>query len=162
MLSITSRVGETPVTNPQPPHLQKTQQSPRDIYNALNAWVFNKFDLVREEPTHISVPSSRAMWLHESVECAPDVFMPPTGSREFAHTHKDGSMHLMLHSEDEHKVMEAGWGELHPWHHLGVCEILVYAPRDKEELGTVKTIVEASYDHVMGNTQRYRKHAHSH
>ena len=162
MLKIKQRVGEKPVTNPQPPHLQITAQSPCDIYDALNAWVFNTFDLVREEPTRISVPTSRAMWLHESVEAMPDAFMPPIGSREFAHTHKDGSMHLMLHGEDERIVMEAGWGELHPWHHRGVREILAYAPRDKDELETVKTIVKASYDHVMSSAERYRKHAHRH
>lgn len=156
VLKIKERVGAMPVTNSQPPHLQITEQSPRDIYNALNDWVFNSFDLVREEPTRISVPTSRAMWLHESVEATPDAFMPPVGSREFAHTHKDGSMHLMLHGEDERIVMEAGWGELHPWHHRGVREILVYAPRDKDELETVKTIVKASYDHVMSSAERYR------
>jgi hypothetical protein len=161
MLRITSRDGDKPTTNPQPPHLQITQQSPREIYNALNTWVFNSFEQVREEPTRISVPTSRAMWLHENVEATPDAFMPPYGSREFAHTHKDGSMHLMLHGEDEHRVMEAGWGELHPWHHRGVREILVYAPRNMDELKTVKTIVQSSYDHVMGYAELDRKQAHN-
>lgn len=152
MLIINKRNGAKPTTNPQPPHLQTTQQSPRDVYRALNAWVFNSFDLVREEPTRISVPTSRAMWLLENVPTAPDVFMPPLGSREFAHTHKDGSMHLMLTSQDESIVMEAGWGELHPWHHKGVREILIYAPRDQKELETVKAIVQASYDYVVGSS----------
>jgi hypothetical protein len=149
MLTIKRRKGDKPVTNPQPPHLQISEQSPREIYRELNAWVFSAFDLVREEPTRISVPTSRAMWLHEGVTASPEAFMPPSGSREFAHTHKDGSMHLMLPSNDEQAVLDAGWGELHPWHNRGVQEILVYAPRNTDELETVKTIVEASYRHVM-------------
>jgi hypothetical protein len=149
MLTVNPRMGDKPQTNPQPPHLQLTEQSPRDIYDKLNAWVFSVFDLVREEPTRISVPTSRAMWLHENVPAPVEVFMPPPGSREFAHTHKDGSMHLMLPEEDEKAVFDADWGELHPWHHRGIHEILIYAPRDDVELETVKSIVEASYKHVM-------------
>jgi hypothetical protein len=162
MLSIEKRSGAKPTTNPHPPHLQITQQSPREVYNALNLWVFNSFDLVREEPTRISVPTSRAMWLQENVPASSDVFMPPLGSREFAHTHKDGSMHLMLASRDEKIVLEAGWGELHPWHDKGVREILIYAPRDQAELETVKAIVQASYDHVVGSGARIQGHAHNH
>lgn len=149
MLEIKGRVGDRPVTNPRPPQLQVTEHSPREVYDALNAWVFNSFDLVREEPTRISVPTARALWLDESVDAKPDVFMPPSGSREFAHTHEDGSMHLMLDGDRERRVIDAGWGELHPYHHRGVKEILVYAPRDADELETVKVIVKASYDHVM-------------
>lgn len=158
MLEIRHRQGERPLTNPQPPHLQLSEQSPRAVYNALNDWAFNTFDLVREEPTRISVPTSRALWLHESVEATSEVFMPPPGSREFAHTHKDGSMHLMLSPEEEKIVMDAGWGELHPWHHRGVREILIYAPRDTGELETVQAIVSASYQYVMRSAVRTRRH----
>jgi len=152
LLEIERRIGERPVTNPQPPQLQVTEQSPREIYDALNAWAFDTFDLVREEPTRISVPTARALWLDENVDARPDVFMPPAGSREFAHTHEDGSMHLMLDSDGERCVIDAGWGELHPYHHRGVKEILVYAPRNADELETVKLIVQASCDHVMNST----------
>jgi hypothetical protein len=160
MLNVEKRIGAKPKTNPQPPHLQTTQQSPREIYSALNLWAFNSFDLVREEPTRISVPTSRAMWLQEDVPTSSEVFMPPHGSREFAHTHKDGSMHLMLASKDEKVVLEAGWGELHPWHHKGVREILIYAPRNQNEIETVKAIVQASYDHVISSGVWGKEHAH--
>jgi len=89
------------------------------------------------------------MWLDENVPASSDAFMPPLGSREFAHTHADGSMHLMLTPSEEKVVLEAGWGELHPWHHRGVREILIYAPRDEKELETIKTIVRASYNYVV-------------
>lgn len=60
------------------------------------------------------------MWLQEDVPASTEVFMPPLGSREFAHTHKDGSLYLILASEDEKAVLRAGWGELHPWYYKGV------------------------------------------
>jgi hypothetical protein len=148
MLNIKTRNGHKPITGDQPPHLQFSEISPRDIYNSLNDWVFSAFDQVRETPTLISVPTSRALWLDEQVDVGPEFFMPPQGSREFAHTHEDGSMHLMLSRADERRVMEADWGELHPWHDNGVKEILIYAPRDLDELETIKTIVGSSYNYV--------------
>jgi hypothetical protein len=69
-------------------------------------------------------------------------------------------MHLMLPAEDEQAVMEAGWGELHPWHYRGVREILVYAPCNEDELETVKIIVSASYAYVMSSAKPDHKHAH--
>lgn len=161
-MKIKPRSGEKPVTNPKPPQLQVTEQSPRDIYDALNAWAFSTFNYVREEPTRISVPTARALWLDETIDATPSVFMPPTGSREFAHTHEDGSMHLMLRAEDERRVMEAGWGELHPNHHRGVKEILVYAPRNLDELETIKIVIQASYDYVMSSAARSQSHTHGH
>jgi hypothetical protein len=150
MLTVKPRSGGKPVTDPHPPHLQITELSPRNIYHDLNAWVFGTFKFVREEPTRASVPSSRAMWLREDVPASHEVFMPPLGSREFAHTHIDGSMHLMLHSDDKLAVIEAGWGEPHPQQHQGVQETLVYAPRDVDELKTVKSIFNACYRYVTG------------
>lgn len=157
MLNINKRKGDRPITGQEPPHLQFSDISPRDIYDKLNEWAFSAFENVRETPTLISVPTSRALWLDEDVDAGPHLFMPPQGSREFAHTHEDGSMHLMLSREDEKTVMDARWGELHPWHNRGVKEILVYAPRDLDELNTIKTIVQTSYKYVT-DTQPHIHH----
>lgn len=55
----------------------------------------------------------------------------------------------MLDRDRERRVIDAGWRELHPYHHRGVKEIPVYAPRDVDELATVKVIVNACHGHVM-------------
>jgi hypothetical protein len=57
-------------------------------------------------------------------------------------------------SDDNRAVIEAGWGELHPWYQQGVREILVFAPRDSDELETVKLIVDASYRYVTCVAER--------
>ncbi len=149
---VTKRLGDKPETNPQPPHLQYNQHSPREIYQAMAQWMFNSFEKSREHPTMISVPSSRAMWLDESIRNTPeDAFMPPPPhSREFAHLHLDGSIHICLPEEHIQAVYAAKWGEPHPYKNMGVNEILVYAPQNEEEMDVLKGVIVASYEYVTG------------
>ena len=147
--SLPARSGEPPLTGEQPPQLQFSDQSPRHIYDKMAEWFFSTFQHTREEPTRISVPTSRALWLDESIEASRSSFMPPPGSREFAHLHEDGSFHLVMAAEDEAEVIEKGWGLHHPWKDRGVNEILVYAPRDETEIEILKPVITASYNFAM-------------
>ena len=108
-------------------------------------WFFSSFPHTREEPTRISVPTSRALWLDEDISASLSAFMPPPGSREFAHLHDDGSFHLVMDEDDEREVIAKGWGLHHPWKHRGVNEILVYAPRSDDEIEMLKPVIAASY-----------------
>jgi len=148
--TLPQRAGSPPKTGLQPPQLQFSDTSPRDVYARMAAWFFAAFAETREEPTRISVPTTRALWLDESVDAAPDAFMPPPGSREFAHLHEDGSLHLVLAPDDEQEVIAKGWGLHHPWKDRGVNEILVYAPRDDAEIELLKPVIAASYRVAIG------------
>lgn len=114
LLTLPKRVGVKPRTNPIPPHLQYDQHSPQEIYHSLADWMFNAFPKSREHKTLISVPSSRAMWLDENIKNTPkDGFMPPPkASRDFAHLHKDGSIHVCLPEKDIDTIYDAQWGNL--------------------------------------------------
>lgn len=145
------RAGDPPVTGKQPPQLQFSDQSPRDVYGKMANWFFSTFPHTREEPTRISVPTSRALWLEEGIEASANAFMPPPGSREFAHLHEDGSLHLVMDEKDEQEVIAKGWGLYHPWRDRGVNEILIFAPRDETEVAILKPVIEASYRFVTQN-----------
>ncbi|KAH8598730.1 hypothetical protein B0O99DRAFT_614037 [Bisporella sp. PMI_857] len=77
---------------------------------------------------------------------------------EICHVHhSDRSMHMNLHPDDAKVVLEMGWGERHPlakggWMSRYVPKefIMVYAPRDREELDVVCRIVEAAGFWVSG------------
>ncbi len=148
-LILPMRVGPAPETGQQPPQLQYSDTSPPEIVAALKVWAFAAFEHARKEPTRISVPTSEALWLNERIATPSNAFMPPAGSREFTHFYQDGSMHVVLSTEDELVVMEAKWGIPHVYHHLGVKEMLIFAPRNLEEVEIVKPVVQASYDHAM-------------
>ena len=145
------RTGTRPRTGPSVPHLQHTQKSPDGVRRALIAWARDTLPEVTETRSRISVPSSRAFWLSERVQVQhKDAFMPPPGSREFAHVHHDGSMHLCMSAGARKEIMEKAWGELHPYHARGVNEILFYAPRNDQELALAKRVLAESYRYATG------------
>ncbi len=145
------REGEPPQIGQVPPQLQYTDQSPKDIYGKYHDWMFNTFPKVRKEPTRISVPTTVAMWLDEKENVGHiDAFMIPPGGREFTHLHEDGSIHTIVDSDTEDEILSKNWGVRHMFYDRGIKEILVYAPRNDEDLEIVKTVVIKSYEYATG------------
>ncbi len=78
---------------------------------------------------------------------------------EFAHLHPpyDGSLHLVLPAEVASKVIDKGWGELHPMARGGghsAVPLMVYGPRNDEELEVVWVILRASFEFAGGLDER--------
>jgi hypothetical protein len=152
-LTLPQRAGERPQTGDAIPHLQHTQESPNDVREALKEWAVATLPDVREEDTRISVRTTRAFWLSEHVDAQhEDAFMPPRGGREFAHLHRDGSMHLCVSDEAVRQIVSKAWGEPHPLKNQGVNEVLFYAPRDAAELEVAKHALAEAYHYATGRT----------
>lgn len=83
-----------------------------------------------------------------------------TCNGEICHVHaSDKSLHLNLHPADAKVVLESGWGQRHPLARGGWLGryvprefLMVYAPRDEEELRVVSRIVEAAAWWVTAQT----------
>jgi phospholipase/carboxylesterase len=144
--ALPQRRGEGPDTNPRMPHQQMSQNAPAELQEAL-------FERASTLPgvvvgrSHVSVPGARAFHLDNANAAGQDAFMVGT---EFAHLHphEDGSLHLILPEPLARQVIERGWGEFHPLVQQGVMpptNLMVFGPRDAEELEIVWSIVEASY-----------------
>lgn len=146
-LTIRPRRGPRPETTSRLPHSQLDQHGPDEIIDKLRAFCFS-LPGVNNEPSAISVPGARALVMHEAHECNHDAFMI---GREFAHIHPhpdNGSMHLRLPPEDAREVIAKGWGENHYLVTQGRLPeglIMVFSPRDDDELETVKAIVARSH-----------------
>jgi hypothetical protein len=66
----------------------------------------------------------------------------------------DGSLHAALPPEVAEEAVEKGWAEQHPVARLGYIPenvVMVYAPRDEQELGIVLKLVEESRRYAAGN-----------
>lgn len=135
------------------PHQQLDQQpedsSPRD---ALARRVFALPGVV-EERSGVSVPGARALVLETGVAQGPDTsFMV---GREFAHLHPspDESLHIVLPRDLATAAIDAGWAEPHP---LAArmqgpsIAVMVFAPRNDEEVDVVAGLVETSYRSARG------------
>jgi phospholipase/carboxylesterase len=139
------RRGPRPQTTNTNPHTQLDQNAPLALQERL-------FDIgkslsgVAVGRSLVSVPGARAFHLpgcshrHGAfmVEC------------EFAHLHPshDGSLHMTIPSELVDEVIANGWGERHPLagkHGLPDNIIMVYGPRDEEELAVVAELLQASH-----------------
>ena len=76
----------------------------------------------------------------------------PLSWSEFAHIHPSpdpGSMHLTLSATDATHVIDQGWGEDHYLVTQGRWPkglVMIFSPRNDEELEQVKTIVAKSYE----------------
>lgn len=148
-----ARRGSRPHTTPTNPHTQLDQQpSDPTLRQELARAVFS-LDFVTERPSLISVPGARALWLSDDVPAG-----PPTAfmiEREFAHLHPgaDASVHAALPDELALVAVERGWAELHPVARLGLIPpsvVMIYAPRDPDELDTVLSLIVASRDNALG------------
>jgi hypothetical protein len=143
------RIGPRPhTTSPGIPHQQLDQQ-PEDleVRHMLATAVFALPDVVEEE-SGISVPGARALVNERSDPAScPTAFLV---GREFAHLHPwpDLSLHLTLPTDQAEAVIEAGWGEWHPWVTAGRLPptvVMTYAPRTGPEAKVVESLVRRSW-----------------
>lgn len=157
LASLPTRDGVRPKTTDTNPHQQLNQQ-PEDLsfIQQLHDWAFASFSNIQRRPSQISVPGSVAMWMDANHTCdGCNAFMVGT---EFAHFHPnpDYSMHLSLPTNYAQVIITQGWGEWHPLIKRGFLPpniILMYTPRDAQELEVAKFILKSSYEFAKGNLQ---------
>ena len=146
------RNGARPRTTPTNPHTQLEQNPPLDVVEELARRVFAVRG-VEERPSAISVPGARALWLREDVPVGPrEAFMI---GREFAHIHPmpDGSLHAALPPEVAEEAISKGWAEQHPMATMGYIPqnvVMIYAPRDAQEIEVVAGLVAEAYRYASG------------
>jgi phospholipase/carboxylesterase len=143
------RAGPRPLTNKNMPHSQIGVRPVPEVNAELFRRCFSLPD-VRNEPTRISVPGARALWLDEDLPLThPEVIAV---GREFAHIHPDGSLHASLPPERAREAIEAGWAEPHPMALYMGNEgmVMLYTPRTIEELDVIFQLVVDSYNFVTG------------
>lgn len=138
---IPRRQGPRPETNPRPPHTQVTQTAPPELQEELFARAA-ALPGVEVGRSLVSVPDARAFHLRPDVAGGPRAAFQ--AGTEFAHLHPshDGSLHLTLPPSLATRAAEEGWTEPHP---IGPGVVMVYGPRDGDELEVVWQLVVASY-----------------
>jgi luciferase-like monooxygenase len=146
-----SRAGERPSTTPTNPHTQLTQNAPSDLQERVFDFASSLPGVV-VGPSAVSVPGARAFHLPKSRQGAREAFMV---EREFAHIHPstDGSLHMALPPDVVDGVIGNGWAERHPLagqHGLPGNIVMVYGPRNDDELAVVEDLVRASHALAAG------------
>jgi hypothetical protein len=139
------RVGLPPQTSSDGPHRQVADQASPAIWGQLIARA-TALPGVHEGWSQVSPASSRALFLDVVQTARPETSLaPPDKKLEPVHIHgvRDTSVHLCLPRDRVGDVIAAGWGEEHPngdWH----SEMMVYGPRNDDEVETVLALIEES------------------
>jgi Family of unknown function (DUF5519) len=145
-----NRNGPRPRTTSTNPHTQLDQNAPVRLQEKL-------FELgkslagVEVGKSFVSVPGARAFHLEGCSDAHHGSFMIEC---EFAHLHPshDGSLHMTIPPDLVDKVIANRWAELHPLagkHGLPANIVMVYGPRDEEELAVVADLLRASHAWAM-------------
>ncbi|MEM1259226.1 MAG: hypothetical protein AAGH81_11895 [Bacteroidota bacterium] len=152
--TLPKRKGERPLTTNTNPH-QQLEQQPDDLsyVERLKKWAF-KLAHIEKKPSLVSVPGSIALFMEAAYSCTScNAFMADTEFAHF-HPHPDHSLHLGLPTTDAQVIIDKGWGEWHPLIERGYLPpnmIMMYAPRNEEELEVTQFILNHSYDFARGN-----------
>jgi hypothetical protein len=150
---LTWRRGPRPETTSTFPHSQLDQQP--DDPGLLEGLAHQAFALrgVVERPSCISVPGARALVLADDRDAGPATAF--IAQREFAHFHPapDLSLHMALPDATADVAIERGWAELHliaRTQEVPGSVVLVYAPRNPDEVDAVWALLQASHEHAVG------------
>ena len=148
------REGLPPETPDGIPHQQLNQNAPLALQEELMASV-SVLPGVQIEPTPFSLEGSQGWRLDGSFAQGPeDAFIRQ--SPEFGHLHRpsDGSMHMLLPLAFSIVALEKGWGIIHPLTDSISGEhsdyVMIYGPRDEDELKTIWIIAQISYYYARG------------
>lgn len=145
------------------PHEQLDQLGPEELYHELKRRCFSLLPSVTEADSLISFAESRGLMLDKQRR---SVHPSRTSGRtsqtfEFAHIHPfpDSSMHLQLPLDLAVLAVSGGWAEPHSVVWLGfapVTSVMLYSPRDEQDMETIWSLVQESYNFATGQPQQYR------
>lgn len=148
--ALPERDGPRRETTGSVPHVQLDAQPVPEVDAELRRRVF-QLPGVQDSPSDRSLPGARGLALSGDLDLArPDVI---SGSREFAHIHPDGSLHVWAPVDLAREVHETKWGEIHPWvDQEGFWDgvVMVFTPETFEELEITIDIVVDAYNFVTG------------
>lgn len=165
---IPERVGDRPVVPGYVAPQRQTTQQPTDVEvmtKRMRAYVdellIQNTSLLILKPSNLEGVGTPAVFLDTTTTASSGTTELPGFMKglkgELTHVHPECSSHITLSMADAEEVARKGWGERHrlsgvgplPWSYM-----LVYAPRDDEELEVWKGIVRAGLKFVCTGAGR--------
>lgn len=147
-----ARAGPRPAVSAEIPQEQRSDNAPGDLQKKVFARVA-ALPGVTTRQSAISVPGARGFMLVGPQRGPVDAFLVPSAG-EFAHVHPDhdGSLHLALPMRLATDVIAKGWGVAHPLAGVRLTPgtVMLFGPRDSEELETVVAAVAGSHAWASG------------
>lgn len=156
-MTLPPREGPRPLTSTEGPHRQLDQQAPPELWGRMVAEVF-ALPSTKEGHSQVSPAGSRAVLLEDlSHAVDPATSLATADPLEPVHLHDvtDTSLHLCLPAARAREVCALGWGEPHGYADHDT-EIMVFGPRDHDELEVVLGLVRESLAFARSAARRPR------
>jgi hypothetical protein len=146
------RLGPRPQSFLTLPHVQLDQWPPPMIAEELLGRCLN-LPHVRLKQSRMASPECHALSLPDEFSAGPPAAF--IVDHEFCHLHPlpDSSIHLTLPKKVRELAIQRGWAEQHLVSRAGILPetlVLVYAPRDSNELAIVLQLIWQSYQFARG------------
>jgi len=151
------RKGDKPNTTSGLPHAQLTDNSSQEMLEELSDWVFTTYKDVHKRGSLFNLDFIGFI-IDEKTELNPEweKLQNPRDhwGREWGHIHTAplrGSLHLWLPPTEANKIISKGWGEYHYLVGIGFYKpalVMIFAPRNKEDLEVIKIIINRSYSFI--------------
>ena len=152
--TLPQRSGPPVETTPGVPHVQINVEPVPELADELlrRAVLLPGLEI---RPTVIGMFGTKGFWLLEDVSLArPEAIH---SGREFAHLHPDGSLHASLPPKRAYEAVAAGWAVRHPsaqYHERLEGFVMLFTPRNTEELDVIFGLVVNGYNFVSGRDVR--------
>ena len=145
--SVRQRAGTRPKVSPYPVPHRQLNQLPDDRTRVALQQMFDR--AVAENALQVEYALSHWEKRHPAIRRRATGGLGPPSFGEIAHIHpSDHSMHMILSPRDSIAAIEAGWGERHGLAgvalDLPVNYVMVYAPRDEDDLAVIGQLLEAA------------------
>jgi phospholipase/carboxylesterase len=146
------RDGQRPEVSWTIPQEQLSDNAPMDLQERLFARI-RSLAGVKTSQSAISVPGARGLMVQPAGDAPADAFLVPSVG-EFAHQHPtyDGSLHVALPPHLAAEAVAKGWAVAHPLAGIRLARgmVMVYGPRNEDELHVVARLVETSHAYATG------------
>ncbi len=146
------RAGQRPAVSWTIPQEQLSDNAPLELQESLFARI-RLLAGVSTSQSAISVPGARGLMVKPAPDAPVDSFLVPSAG-EFAHQHPshDGSLHLALPPDLVADAVAKRWATAHPLAGIRLARgmVMVYGPRDENELRVVAAMVETSHAYATG------------
>jgi hypothetical protein len=152
MRPLPARLGPRPRTRRTLPHRQLDQWPAVALIHMIGEWSL-RLPHVRSKESRLASPETLALWLPDDIAFGPrEAFID---GHEFCHLHPspEGSLHLTLPQAMRGQAIALGWAERHPSVEAGIMPetlVMVYGPRNEDEVRCVLRLVIASHQFARG------------
>ncbi|ETS82033.1 hypothetical protein PFICI_07035 [Pestalotiopsis fici W106-1] len=108
-------------------------------------------DLLEVKPSHTEGKTTDGLYAKRDVSSLNPVARDKILDHEIGHAHpSDDSLHVWLSDRDAIEVVEKGWGQRFCLPFVNRGWVMVYAPRNMEEVEVVESILKAAVQYLTG------------